>query len=431
MCYVPDIKINTFPRHLKIPLTATLCDGSYFLGEKIVPLTGIAYFCRTNGDSMKFSDIAGHQDTIQSLRALADSGRIPHAILLSGISGIGKFRIARAFAQYVHCRQRSGGDACGRCPSCIQHQKLNNPDLHFVFPIAKKDGKLVSTDYMEQWRTMMSDWSYMPPEKWNDLMQAGNSQPGIFVNESEDIIARASLSTYQENYKIFLIWLPEKMRPEVANKLLKIIEEPFEDTLFILVSNDPSRILPTIYSRTQRFTLLPLSEEDITLHLEQKKGVEPRIATAASRISEGSVGKAEEIACNPEELLEFSSIFKETMRMAYALKAGALKTLAETCASMGREKLMRYLAYCTRMVRENFIYNLRMPQISLMTPDEEQFSQKFAPFIHEGNVEGMSEEISRAAQDIERNANAKIVMFDLHLLLSQWVRMQKPVPLPL
>jgi len=380
---------------------------------------------------MKFSEIAGHIETIDSLRTLADAGRIPHAILLSGISGIGKFRLARAFAQYIHCSNRANGDSCGKCPSCIQHAKFNNPDLHFIYPVVKKDGALISTDFIEPWRKMMTDWSYMPTEKWNDLIQAGNSQPAIYVNESEDIINKASLSAYQENFKIFLIWLPERMRPEAANKLLKVIEEPFEDTIFILVSNDDSKILPTIFSRTQRFNMRPLSGDDISRHLTQNRGIGQNLAQAASRIAEGSMGKAEELACHPDEIMEFSAIFKETMRMAYGLKARRMKTISEETAAMGREKLMRFLNYAARMVRENFIYNMKMPQISLLTPDEEEFSVRFAPFIHEGNVDGLASEISRAESDIERNANAKIVMFDLLLLISQWVRMPKPARLPI
>lgn len=380
---------------------------------------------------MRFSDIAGHSETIDSLRTIIDGGRIPHAILLSGISGIGKFRLARALSQYIHCSNRHDGDSCGICPSCLQHRKHNNPDLHFIYPVVKKEGKQVSTDFIDEWKEMLDEWSYMPVERWNDIINAGNSQPAIYVNESEQIISRASLSAFQENYKIFLIWQPEKLRPEAANKLLKVIEEPFEDTIFILVSNDDSRLLPTIYSRTQRFNLRPLSGEEIAKHLTQKRRVSDELVATASRIAEGSMAKAEELACHPDEILEFSSLFKEMMRMAYGLRASVLKHLSENAAAMGREKLGRFLEYCGRMVRENFIYNLSLPEISLLSPDEEQFSQRFAPFIHADNVEGISNEISRAAIDIERNANAKIVMFDLMLLISQWVRMPRPSVLPL
>ena len=226
------------------------------------------------------------------------------------------------------------------------------------------------------------------PEKWNDIIQAGNSQPAIFVTESEDIISRASLSAFQENFKIFLVWLPEKLRPEAANKLLKIIEEPFDDTLFILVSNDDSRLLPTIFSRTQRFIMRPLDHAEISAHLRSHTGVDRQLADAASRIAEGSMAKAEELALHPDEIMEFASLFKETMRMAYALNAQSLKKISETVAAMGREKIIRFLSYCSRMTRENFIYNMAMPQISLMTPDEEQFSRRFARLSMKGTWRG-------------------------------------------
>lgn len=378
---------------------------------------------------MKFSDITGHRDIINSLKGMVESGKIPHAFLFSGISGIGKHRTARAFAQYIHCKNRKNGDSCGVCPSCLQHQKHNNPDLHFVYPIVKKDKIIISKDMIEPWREMLDEYSYMAPEKWNELINAGNSQPSIYVEESEEIISRASLSAFQEEYKIFIIWQPERLRPEAANKLLKVIEEPFEDTIFILVSNNDSKLLPTILSRTQRLHFKPLTEAELQEML-LKSGVPADVASDAARISGGSLRKADEIACHPEEMIEFSDLFKQIMRAAYALKAKALKELSETAAAFGREKLLRFLAYCGRMIRENYIYNYNIPSIVLMTKEEENFSSRFAPFIHDGNVEQLSEEIARAMQDIERNGNSKIVMFDLLLLLSRLVRKPKATTLP-
>lgn len=380
---------------------------------------------------MKFSDISGHAEAKEALRNLIDSGKIPHAFLFSGAPGIGKFRLARALSQYIHCKNHVNGDSCGVCPSCVQHQKLNNPDLHFVYPIPKKDGMLISKDAIEQWKTNLETNPYMSPAIWNEIINAGNSQPAIFVNESEAIISRASLSAYQENFKIFLIWQPEKMRPEAANKLLKIIEEPFEDTIFILVSNDDSRLLPTLLSRTRRFNLSPLSEQEIVSALVTQEEIEAELAEEVAHIAEGSMEKALEIACRPDELREFSSTFQESMRMAYVLKAKRLKEIADDLAAMGREKLIRYLAYCGRMIREYFICNFKMPELNGLTSDEKAFGIKFAPFIHEGNVEQLNEIFAEAATDIERNANAKIVMFDLMLSLSRFVRMPKPNPLPL
>ena len=379
---------------------------------------------------VKFKDITGHKEIVTALRNIADSGRIPHALLFSGLPGIGKMRTARAFAQYIHCKNPQNGDSCGVCPSCLQHQKYNNPDLHFVYPIVKKkDGPQISKDNIDQWREMLTDHSYMAPEKWNELLNAGNSQPAIYVTDSEDIINRASLSAFQENFKIFIIWQPEKMRIEAANKLLKIIEEPFEDTIFILVSNNVEKILPTIQSRTQRFNFKPLDESQIREMLEAN-GVDSDTARDAAHIAEGSLRKADEIACHPEELSEFSSLFKEMMRAAYGLKAKNLRELSEKIAAFGREKISRYLDYCSRMVRQNYLYNFQLQPLVAMTQDEENFSTRFAPFIHDGNVEQISEEIARARQDIERNGNSKIVLFDLMLLLSRQVRKPKALALP-
>ena len=378
---------------------------------------------------MRFKDITGHHEILESLKKQVNSGRLPHALLFSGLSGIGKHRTARALAQYIHCKNRQEGESCGKCPSCLQHQKHNNPDLHFIYPIVKKEGALISKDLIEPWHEMLDEYSFMPPEKWNDLIKAGNSQPAIFVDDSEDILSRASLSAFQEDFKIFIIWLPEKLRPEAANKLLKIIEEPFEDTIFILVSNDDSKILPTIQSRTQRYNFKPLSEKDLQ-NLLIEKGVDKEMAEDAARIAGGSLQKADEIACHPEELMEFSNLFKEIMRAAYALKAKQLKDFSEISASFGREKLIRFLSYCGRMIRENYIFNYSLPSLNLMTKDEGDFSTRFAPFIHDGNVEQLSQEIARATRDIERNGNAKIVMFDLMLLLSRLVRKSKLETLP-
>lgn len=333
---------------------------------------------------MKFSDITGHKEIINSLKSFVDSGKIPHAMLFSGATGIGKFRTARAFAQYLHCKNHKEHDSCGTCPSCLQHQNHNNPDLHFIYPVVKKDGVLISKDLIEPWREMLDTNSYMPVEKWNDLIKAGNSQPAIYVNESEEILNRASLSAFQEDFKIFIVWLPEKLRPEAANKLLKIIEEPFEDTVFILVSNNDSNILPTIQSRTQRFNFKPLSEKEIQSLLIEK-GVDRQMAEDSARLAGGSLQKADEIACHPEELIEFNNLFKEMMRAAYGLRAKTMKELSETAAGFGREKLIRFLTYCGRLIRENYIYNLNIPDLVLMTADEAEFSSRFAPFIHDGN----------------------------------------------
>lgn len=372
---------------------------------------------------MKFSEIAGHKATIDSLRSLVDKGNIPHAILLSGKPGIGKFRLARAFAQYVHCSNKKNGDSCGECLSCLQHQSLNNPDLHFIYPVIK--GGLsapLSKDYIEQWKEMVSEHSYMPTDKWNVLLNAGNSQPSIFVSESDNIIVKASLSSYRENHKIFLIWLPEKLRPEAANKLLKILEEPFEDTLFVLVSNDSNRILPTIYSRTFRYNLLPLDDQELKEVIEKPYGLDTETVEYVCSLAGGSVSKAEAIISESGEEHDFLELYKEMMRMAYGLKWKKLKEVSEKIASWGREKSIRFLNYSSRQTRENFIYNFKVRSLVEMTLAEEEFGSKFSPFVNAMNVETIMEELANAASDIERNANAKIVLFDMLLRISGALR---------
>ncbi len=360
---------------------------------------------------------------------MADTGRIPHAIMLSGPAGIGKTRLARAFAQYVHCSNRHDGDSCGRCPSCIQHQALNNPDMHYIYPVLRQSNpkRSVSTDYIEEWRKMLTEDSYMDSSLWLTLLDAGNSQPAIYVDEADDLNATAALSAFREDYKIFLIWLPERMRPETANKLLKLIEEPFGDTLFILVSNDSGSVLPTIFSRTQRFNLRPLTVTELTEALIAES-IDRNTAETAAQLAEGSLINARTVAKADNDMVEFSDLFKSIMRAAYARKLVMLRQLTDKASAMGRERLRSFLTYCARMTRENFICNLHQNSLNLMTPGEREFSIRFAPFIHEGNAPQLLTQFSLAARDIERNANAKIVMFDLGLHLCALIRATKRPP---
>lgn len=371
---------------------------------------------------MRFADIPGHEATKQSLRRLADAGKLPHAILLSGPRGIGKLAMARALAQYVHCANRTNGDSCGKCASCRQHESFNFPDMHYDYPVVK--GKLkypLSTDFFDRWKEFMKRGLYPGNEDWLEVLDAGNSQPAIYVSQSQDILAKASLSTYGAEKKIFLIWQPEKMNSEAANKLLKIIEEPFADTLFILVSDAPQLILPTIFSRTQRFRMSPLSEEQITGMLLERGVPEPE-ARDAARIASGRPAEALNIAGHAHEPEQFAKLFQELMRMAYSRNVKVLKERSETAAAFGREKTRRYLSYIASQIRENFIRNMGEPSLNRMRTAEEEFSVRFSPFINERNVEKLMEEVSHAANDIERNANSKIVLFDLYLKIMTLLR---------
>ncbi len=376
---------------------------------------------------MKFADIIGNQDSVNILRNLVSSDRIPHALLISGPAGIGKTLLTRAFISYLNCENpTSDGDSCGVCPTCRQIDALNHPDIHYVFPIykSKAKDKLLSSDYSAEWKRFLTESPYMDFTFWMALMNAGNSQPIINIEEASEINRIASMSAYSAKYKVFVIWLPEKMNLNAANRLLKTIEEPHPDTIFICVSNDPGSILPTIYSRLQRIEMKRPSNDEVKFALMQK-GISPDSAEVLANLSEGSLLRAFQYASTEGETGEFSDIFKSSMRNAFQKKVGVLKPLSEKIADFGREKALRLLDYFARMIRENYIANLCIPPLNVMTPDEAEFSSKFAPFINSDNVEDLLKEVDEAKRDISRNANSKIVWFDFFINLMILIRKKK------
>lgn len=374
-------------------------------------------------NNMQFKDIIGHSEAIQKLKEMADRKMMPHALLLHGPSGIGKHRLARAFISYLNCKSHIDSDSCGHCPACVQTASFNNPDIHYIYPVIKKNSpsRNISSDYAEEWTDYVRNHSYMPEEEWLSCLDAGNSRPIIYVAESEEILRLSSLSTYGAGYKIFLIWQPEKMSSEAANKLLKVIEEPFEDTLFIFVSDNPGEILPTIRSRLQTIEMKALTEDSLT-DFFMNSGKTAQEARSLAKIAKGNMNRAHRLIENDGELHEFTTLFITVMRACYGRKMVELKGLADSFASFGREKSLRLLDYFARMVRESFISNLHIESLQALTPEEISFVEKFGPFINASNIEEISSQIDRAANDISRNANQKIVWFDFLIELCRLIR---------
>lgn len=372
---------------------------------------------------MKFSDISGHREQIRKLTSMVDSGRMPHALLLHGPSGVGKMRVARALLQYLYCTERKNGDSCGKCPACLQTDKLNNPDIHFIYPIVKRESKKkeLSSHYSEEWKEFLEASPYNSPEEWLEAIEAGNSIPMIHVTESGELLRLGSLSAYGNGYKVFVIWQPEKMNIQAANKLLKIIEEPYEDTLFILVSNNAGQMLPTIISRLQSVEFQPLPDAEIIEYI-CKQGKSSEEAASLAKIAKGNMNKAVMLSKSGGEMEEFRYCFIDVMRAAYGRNMIALKDYADKYAGFGREKSQRLLDYFARMVRESFISNLKCEALEAMTLEEKKFVEKFGPFINGANVEEICKEIDRAKNDISQNANQKIVYFDLMIELTRLIR---------
>ncbi len=366
-----------------------------------------------------FRDIIGQDNAKQHLLAEAREGRIPHALLFCGPQGAGKLPLALAYARYLCCKHPAEDEACGNCPSCHKWDKLVHPDVHFMFPIVKntKTKKEICDDYLPAWRKLLTDnWpGYFGMNRWLDMMDAPNGQPIIYARESDEITRKLSFRPSGNGYRFILIWLPEKMHEACANKLLKLLEEPPEHTIFLLVSEEPERILPTIVSRTQRFSMGPVATDDMAEALQRLYGLQPDESRTIAHQSEGNVIKALDSLKTDEDNRLYFDLFVSLMRLAYQRKIRELKTWSEELSGMGREKQKAFLDYSQRMTRENFIYNLHQPQMNYMTLKESEFASRFAPFVNVRNVRGIMDELSEAQVHIEQNVNARMVFFDFAL----------------
>ena len=365
---------------------------------------------------MFFRDVIGQNEAKQRLIREAKEGKIAHARLFCGPEGIGKLPLAIAYARYLSCQHPEENDACGHCPNCMKYNKLAHPDLHFVFPVIKiKSKDTVSDDFLPEWRELISHTPYFNLNIWLKEMGAENQQAQIYVKESDEIIRKLNLKSSQGGYKIMIIWLPEKMNVECSNKLLKLLEEPPSQTIFLLISEEPDMLLTTIQSRTQRFNLYGIEEKQIAQKLIQQYGILEKDAVNIAHRSEGNFLKALEAIHLNEENQLFFDMFVSLMRLSYQRKIREMKQWSETMASMGRERQKQFLQYCQRMIRENFIYNFHNPSITFLNEEERSFSSRFAPFVNERNVIGIMDELSEAQRHIEQNVNARMVFFDFSL----------------
>lgn len=373
---------------------------------------------------MYFKDVIGQQAAKQRLIQEVKEQRIPHALLITGPQGVGKLALAISYARYICCANPTDTDSCGKCQSCRLFDKLIHPDVHYVFPVIKKKGsskEFSSDDYINEWREIILKSPYFNLNDWLAAMKADNQQPLIYVKESNEIIRKLSIKSMMGGYKIVIIWLPEKMNLECSNKLLKVLEEPPSQTIFLMVSEDPSIILPTILSRTQRFNIHSLTETEIANRLLQN-GLTETDARAIAHNAEGSYLKAIETLSINEDNEEYFELFVQLMRLAYTKKVKELKEWSEKMASYGREWQKSFLSYCQRMVREDFIYNFHQPDMIYLNTEEKKFSQNFAPFINERNIIEIMNELSEAALHVERNVNAKMIFFDFALKIIMLLR---------
>jgi len=374
---------------------------------------------------MKFSDVIGQEEAINRLRQLVEEQRVPSTMMLCGPSGCGKMALAMAFASYL-LGERDGEKSLLSDPMAIRNAEAmlknwEHPDLHFTYPVIKPAGvsadhKMISDDFTREWHEMIAESQYFFIDNWLAKMDAANQQAIIGAGESDELTRKMSLKSSQGGYKVSIIWLPERMNAECANKLLKLLEEPPHQTVFIMVSEEPELLLDTIKSRTQRIDIKKIDDDAIEKALTERRGLDQDVAHRIARIANGNWMRALENLDAGNENRQFLDMFIMLMRLLYQRNIKELKKWSEIASTnYGREKQRRMLNYFSRMVRENFMYNFQQAELCYMTQEEEDFSSKFARFINEANVIEISELLQKARRDIGQNANGKIVFFDLAL----------------
>lgn len=375
---------------------------------------------------MKFEEVIGQKSLCAAFPASLKSGHIAHAQLFSGKTGYGALALALAVAQYLLCNNHSASDSCGECSACKKVAKGVHPDLHFVFPVVKKkDSTPVSDDYLPQWREIIVN-PYFGLDSWIAKMGGEeNAQPMIYAAESANIIKKLSLKPFEADCRVVVVWLPERMNEECANKLLKILEEPYPGTYFILVSEQPEKLLTTIRSRTQ-MVLIPMLETGVISGIvTQNYGMTAERAERLEHLAGGDMVKALELISGEGNRMENRELFISLMRLCWTRDMVPVNRWVNGLAEAGREAQKRFLTYATEMLRENFMRNLNREEIIYMTPEEEQFSARFAPYVNEANIVPLFEAMERASNEISRNGNAKIILTDLCIKVMQNIRPMK------
>lgn len=362
---------------------------------------------------MKFADIIGQQGLKQQLIHTIKEGRVSHAQLFLGPEGSGKLPLAIAYAQYLNCKSPSEEDSCGICSSCQKYNKLIHPDLHFSFPIVNKGTdaeKNICAAHMKDFREAFLADPYMSYNDWMVAHGAENKQGNISKFECYDIISKLGLAPFEAGFKVLIMWLPEYLR-DAGNVLLKIIEEPPQNTLFILVAERQEMLLSTISSRTQLVKVPRLLVEDLSMHLENQFELDPKTAQSVAMLSEGNARLAREMLGHEVSINE--QLFMDFMRLTFAGKGTEILEWIEKTNELGREGQKNLLQYGLHILRECFLMRFGSAKLLRLKGAELDFVTKFSAFINEQNVSEFNRIFNEGSYYIERNANARLVFHNL------------------
>ena len=366
---------------------------------------------------MRFADITGQEDLKRHLVQSVDAGRVSHAQLFTGQAGAGALALAVAYVQYLCCHHRHDGDSCGECPDCRQIAALAHPDLHLVFPVnkqGKKSGEVMRSDeFLPLFRAVFGEnGGYFSAQDWYERLDLGKTLKGmIAAREADEIIRKLSFKSFEADYKTMLIWLPEAMNEEAANKILKILEEPWEKTLFLLVSEQPDRLLPTILSRTQEVAV-PRIAPDVLERVARERGIaDPVKARNMARLAGGDLLELKHLVAGESDALrkENFDLFCGLMRLSYNDKHLELVAWAEDAAQLSREQQRAFLRDAARLLRESYMLHAGINEVCYLWGEELAFCTKFAPFIGSQNIEPLIGEIESALAQISQNGNPTIV----------------------
>ena len=366
---------------------------------------------------MQFKDVIGQSAIKQRLIASVRENHVSHAQLFLGPAGSGKLPLALAYAQYILCPNRTEADSCGTCPTCQKMQKLVHPDLHFVVPTAttKKVKKDPEFDlFMEEWREyVIQNQGYVDTSSWYTFLDVENKQGYMSVRDAASLLRKLSMKSYEGEYKIAIIWMAEKMRVDTANKLLKLLEEPPEKTIFLLIAEDQEELLATIKSRTALVKIPAIGLDSIEAALKSRLGCEERQAHNAAMISEGNWITACHSVQDSDEHKYFFTTFQQWMRLCFRSAYSELIDFSGNIKTLGREKQKELLNYGLRIIRNALLFNNNLADIVMLPDDEKKFNANFAPFVNPANLMQIADLFEEAIRHIERNGNAQIVFTDV------------------
>ncbi len=376
---------------------------------------------------MFFKEIIGQTFVKQKLIQTVKDNRVSHAQLFFGPEGSGTLALAIAYAQYINCGNKSEEDSCGICPSCVKYQKLIHPDLHFIYPITTTKNvtkKPLSKHFLNDWREILLNNYYFNLFDWLEHIGTDNKQGIINADDCNEVIKTLSLKSYESEYKVMIIWMVEKLFHAAAPKLLKILEEPPDKTLFILVSENSDIVLNTILSRTQLVKVPPLSDTDLYYALVEKNNCDPSIARRITNIAYGNYKEALKLITETEDEKYNFIYFSQWMRLCYKFSIPELFKWVDDVSKIGRERQKRFFIYALRMVRECLLVNFKTTSMVKLDSHEIEFVNKFSPFINTNNCLSITEQFNESLYHIERNANPKILFFDLSLKMAKMLKIK-------